>query len=92
MTGDERYRTAAECVYAAFADYPRNSDGGFWHGRRLPGEMWIDGVFMGGMFLSRYGEPDRATATPVSTRWPRQIVSFADALSQGRYGAVSARL
>ena len=42
-------------VREVFEDYPRNADGGFWHGRALPHEMWIDGVFMGGMFLSRYG-------------------------------------
>ena len=54
-TQAEKYRLAAERIRASFSDYPRNSDGGFWHGRGLPGEMWIDGVFMGGMFLTRYG-------------------------------------
>src|SRR5262245_51512530 len=54
-TGEEKYRLAADKVRRAFDDYPRNSDGGFWHGRRLPHEMWIDGVFMGQMFLTRYG-------------------------------------
>ncbi|RPJ42492.1 MAG: glycosyl hydrolase family 88, partial [Chloroflexi bacterium] len=54
-TGEQKYRLAAERVRAAFADYPRNSDGGFWHNRNLPHEMWIDGVFMGMMFLTRYG-------------------------------------
>jgi len=54
-TGQERYRLAADKIRAAFDDYPRNLDGGFWHARRLEGEMWIDGVFMGGMFLTRYG-------------------------------------
>ena len=54
-TRDEKYRIAAQKIRAQFNDYPRNSDGGFWHGRRLPYEMWIDGVFMGGMFLSHYG-------------------------------------
>ncbi|HEY8286360.1 MAG TPA: glycoside hydrolase family 88 protein [Chloroflexota bacterium] len=34
---------------------PRNTDGGFWHSKNRPGEMWIDGVFMGLMFLTRYG-------------------------------------
>ena len=55
QTGEEKYRLAADKVRAAFDDYPRNRDGGFWHGRRLPHEMWIDGVFMGLMFLTRYG-------------------------------------
>jgi len=54
-TGDERYKRAAGTVRHAFDDYPRNPDGGFWHAKRLEGEMWIDGVFMGQMCLSRYG-------------------------------------
>jgi len=54
-TGEVRYREAAERIRRAFDDYPRNSDGGFWHGRSLPHEMWIDGVFMGVMFLTRFG-------------------------------------
>ena len=56
IDGERRYRLAAERVRDALRDYPRNSDGGFWHNRRLPGEMWIDGVFMGQIFLTRYGK------------------------------------
>jgi rhamnogalacturonyl hydrolase YesR len=54
-TGAQKYRLAADKIRASFEDYPRNSDGGFWHNRSLPYEMWIDGVFMGQMFLTRYG-------------------------------------
>jgi unsaturated rhamnogalacturonyl hydrolase len=54
-TKDEKYRIACGHIRRAFDDYPRNPDGGFWHGRNLPGEMWIDGLFMGLMFLTRYG-------------------------------------
>ncbi len=55
-TKDERYRKAADKMRRAFDDYPRNSDGGFWHAKSLPGQMWIDGIFMGQMFLTRYGK------------------------------------
>ncbi len=55
-TGAERYRKAAEKIRRAFDDYPRNRDGGFWHAKSLPGQMWIDGIFMGQMFLTRYGK------------------------------------
>ncbi len=54
-TGQEKYRLAARRIRESFRDYPRNSDGGFWHARALPHEMWIDGLFMGGMFLTGYG-------------------------------------
>jgi rhamnogalacturonyl hydrolase YesR len=55
-TRDERYRIAAGRIRKAFDTYPRNSDGGFWHAKSLKGQMWIDGVFMGQMFLTRYGK------------------------------------
>jgi rhamnogalacturonyl hydrolase YesR len=55
-TRDERYRKAAETIRRALDGYPRNSDGGFWHAKSMPGQMWIDGIFMGQMFLTRYGK------------------------------------
>jgi unsaturated rhamnogalacturonyl hydrolase len=55
-THDPRYRVAATQLRGMFDHYPRNPDGGFWHNPKLPGEMWVDGVFMGEMFLLRYGD------------------------------------
>jgi unsaturated rhamnogalacturonyl hydrolase len=55
-THDPRYRAAAIQIRRMFDHYPRNADGSFWHNPRLPGEMWVDGVFMGEMFLLRYGD------------------------------------
>ena len=55
-TKDARYKIAAEKIRRALDDYPRNNDGGFWHNKRMVGQMWIDGVFMGEMFLMRYGK------------------------------------
>jgi unsaturated rhamnogalacturonyl hydrolase len=54
-THDPRYKTAAGQFRAAFDSYPRSKDGQFWHGQRGP-HMWIDGIFMGQMFLMRYGK------------------------------------
>jgi rhamnogalacturonyl hydrolase YesR len=53
-TKDPRYSAAAGVIRKAFDTYPRNSDGGFWHNTGLKGQMWVDGVFMGQMFLARY--------------------------------------
>ena len=55
-TKQEKYKIACTHVRRAFDDYPRNKDGGFWHGKPLPYEMWVDGFFMGLMFLVRYGK------------------------------------
>lgn len=54
-TGEERYRLACEEILSKFDDFPRTSKGGFWHSRHAVSEMWVDGVFMGGMFLTHYG-------------------------------------
>ena len=52
----EKYRLACENIFKTFNDYPRNNDGGFWHDRKLAHEMWVDGLFMGLMFLVRHGK------------------------------------
>ena len=55
QTREEKYRIAANKVRNGFINYPRNSDGSFWHGDWAKHQMWVDGVFMGQMFLARYG-------------------------------------
>jgi rhamnogalacturonyl hydrolase YesR len=52
----EKYKIAAKKIRGSFINYPRNSDGGFWHGSWAKHQMWVDGVFMGQMFLARYGK------------------------------------
>ncbi len=56
QTKEERFRKAAETIRKSYDDYPRTSDGVFWHGRGTVGQIWVDGVFMGQMFLTRYGK------------------------------------
>ena len=85
QTGEGRYRKAAERIRRSFDDYPRNSDGGYWHARNLPHEMWIDGAFMGQMFLTRYGAAigEREACFDEAAR---QIGVMADRLAKGRSG------
>ena len=55
QTGLEKYKTAATRIRDGFRTYPRNADGSFWHGDWAKHQLWVDGVFMGQMFLARYG-------------------------------------
>lgn len=84
-TGDERYQVAARHIRETFDTYPRNTDGGFWHNPKLPGEMWVDGVFMGQMFLTRYGHSigDKEYAFDEATK---QITIFANRAPKGNSG------
>jgi rhamnogalacturonyl hydrolase YesR len=84
-TRDARLRRAAERIRRSFDDYPRNTDGGFWHARGLPHQMWIDGVFMGQMFLARYGAVvgDRSACMDEAVR---QISVAADRLAKDGSG------
>ena len=84
-TGEEKYRRAAEIIRRAFDDYPRNRDGGFWHARSLPGEMWIDGVFMGQMFLAAYGAYI-GDADYCFNETAHQIITFANHCLKGETG------
>jgi rhamnogalacturonyl hydrolase YesR len=54
QTKQDNYKTAANRVRNGFNNYPRNSDGSFWHGEWAKHQLWVDGVFMGEMFRARY--------------------------------------
>jgi unsaturated rhamnogalacturonyl hydrolase len=52
--GDEKYRTAIETLREQMRRHPRNSVNGFWHKQIYPHQMWLDGIYMAGPFLSEY--------------------------------------
>lgn len=56
QTGLEKYKKAAAIIYSGFKNYPRNPDGGFWHSKNLKNQMWVDGIFMGQIFMARYAK------------------------------------
>ena len=54
-TGDAKYARAARWLRARLDTFPRNSAGGFWHKKKYPDQMWLDGIYMAEPFLVRYG-------------------------------------
>lgn len=54
-THDERFRKAIDTLRQQFRGQPRTSDGGFWHKKRYPYQMWLDGLYMGVPWLAQYG-------------------------------------
>lgn len=61
-TGEMKYRMAMDTLLRQFEKHPRTSDGGFWHKKRYPYQMWLDGLYMASPFLAeysiRYNRPD----------------------------------
>jgi unsaturated rhamnogalacturonyl hydrolase len=53
-TGEAKYQLAALGVRTRFNTIPRNPDLGFWHKEIYPNQMWLDGIYMGEPFLSKY--------------------------------------
>jgi unsaturated rhamnogalacturonyl hydrolase len=53
-TGDQRYRIAIEHLREQMRTHPRNHANGFWHKKIYPYQMWLDGIYMAGPFLSEY--------------------------------------
>ncbi len=35
-------------------EHPRNADGGFWHKKIYPNQVWLDGIYMGSSFYAEY--------------------------------------
>jgi unsaturated rhamnogalacturonyl hydrolase len=46
-TKDERYLKAINQLRDQLKTHPRTSEGGFWHKKRYPSQMWLDGLYMG---------------------------------------------
>lgn len=56
QTGKEKYKIAAEKIRRGFDTYPRNENELFWHSQSMKNQSWVDGVYMGQIFLARYGQ------------------------------------
>ncbi len=55
-TNDDRYRKAAALLRQQLANHPRTKEGGFWHKKIYPWQMWLDGLYMAGPFYAEYGK------------------------------------
>lgn len=51
LTGDPRYRKAADLLARQLKTHPRTRSGVFWHKLRYPWQIWLDGLYMGQPFL-----------------------------------------
>ncbi len=53
-TKEPRIKMALDTLRSQMQTQPRTSDGGFWHKKIYPYQMWLDGLYMGSPFLVQY--------------------------------------
>ena len=54
QTKEEKYRKAADSLVKQLETHPRTSEGGFWHKKIYPYQMWLDGIYMAEPFYAEY--------------------------------------
>ena len=54
QTKNPKYKKALDLLYSQFEGQPRNADGGFWHKKLYPQQMWLDGIYMACPFLTEF--------------------------------------
>ena len=51
----ERYAKALRLLQSQLKTQPRTVDGGFWHKKIYPNQIWLDGAYMAAPFLAQLG-------------------------------------
>ncbi|MDN3587765.1 glycoside hydrolase family 88 protein [Pedobacter aquatilis] len=54
VTGQQKYLLAATKLYNQLQQQPRTKEGGFWHKKIYPNQMWLDGLYMAEPFYAEY--------------------------------------
>ncbi len=53
-TDDNKYKVAIQNHIQQLKTQPRTKEGGFWHKKIYPHQMWLDGIFMASPFMAQY--------------------------------------
>ncbi len=56
VTGEAKYKKASDLIRSQLENHPRTKEGGFWHKKIYPYQMWLDGLYMGEPFYAEYAE------------------------------------
>ncbi len=55
-TKDEKYKKTADLLMKQLESQPRTKEGGFWHKKIYPYQMWLDGIYMASPFYVQYSQ------------------------------------
>ena len=53
-TQQQTFRSAADTLRCQLREQPRTHEGGFWHKKIYPYQMWLDGIYMAEPFYAEY--------------------------------------
>ncbi|MBD2868738.1 glycoside hydrolase family 88/105 protein [Paenibacillus arenilitoris] len=53
-TGEAKYEKAARLLTDQLAGQPRTDEGGYWHKKIYPFQMWLDGLYMSSPFMAEF--------------------------------------
>lgn len=53
-TKNNKYKRAIDTLILQMEQQPRTQEGGYWHKKIYPQQMWLDGVYMAEPFLAEY--------------------------------------
>src|SRR6185503_7115 len=56
VTQKEKWLKAANLLREQLRTHPRTNEGGFWHKKIYPCQMWLDGLYMGEPFYAEYAD------------------------------------
>lgn len=56
VTEKEKYWKAAQVLREQLQEHPRTNEGGFWHKKIYPYQMWLDGLYMAQPFYAEYAQ------------------------------------
>ncbi len=56
VTLKDKYLKAAKQLRRQLQAHPRTKEGGFWHKKIYPGQMWLDGLYMAEPFYAEYAK------------------------------------
>lgn len=51
---EKRWQLANDRLFEQLVNHPRTKEGGFWHKKIYPHQMWLDGLYMAEPFYIRY--------------------------------------
>lgn len=54
VTGKKKYLDAVNILRKQLNSQPRTHEGGFWHKKIYPNQMWLDGLYMAAPFYAEY--------------------------------------